>query len=200
MKKCFLIAGLLLLPILGAQAVNGVYVTVEGGYGNLDGLPSQEAANAVNLDNNNVGYRGALGYNHDFFTHFGIGLEAALGKYGDSVYTYADGSSNTIKSSTSEFLAVLSYHVIPQLDFFLKGGEVRNRMEVYGINAPGPGAKIQPELAITGAYNFNRHLAATLTYGKIFGTEVDEIHHIGGEAPSVNMALLGLRYTFAASK
>lgn len=180
-----------------AQARSGVYVTVDSGYGNQVGLPSQSDVGAVSVDNNNPpALRGALGYNYDFSSWFGLALEAALGKYGDLEYQFADGSTTTVKSSTSEFLAMLTVHVHRYVDLFTKVGETRQRMEVYGPNAPPTGAVVQPEVAVGSAVNITQHIAATLTYAHVFGDQIQSIADIGGAAPSLDEVLVGLRYSF----
>lgn len=185
----------LVLPSLSAQANSGVYGTLEAGIGAQQGLPSEAEAQAIYYDNSYPGWRASLGYNHDFNRYWGLGAEAALGKYGDTNYTYADGGSNEVKSSTSEFLGVIMLHLQP-MDFFVKGGMARQRMEVYGVDTPATGSRVHPEAAIGTAYNFTKHFAATLTYAHVFGEQVESIHDLGGSAPSLNELLFGLRINF----
>lgn len=193
--KILLCLACLIAPVL-SEAVSALYLEGDLGYATQNGLPDALQAAATSLDEHNFGYRGAIGYNHDFSNLFGLGLEAGLGKYGDAQYNYANAITTTVKSANSEFLLVSTFHFSP-VDIFLKVGEVRQRMEVTGFNAPATGSQIQPEAAIGGAYNFSRHIAATLTYAHVFGDQVAAISDLGGVAPSLNEVLFGLRFTFA---
>ena len=196
MKKIIISAlTFLVLPCVTAQANSGVYGTLEAGLGTQQGLPSQAEANAVYYNNSSPGLRASLGYNHDFSKYWGLGAEAALGRYGDTNYTYADGTSNQIKSSTSEYLGVVMLHLQP-VDIFVKAGETRQRMSAYGVNTPPTGSGVHPELALGTAYNITKHFAATVTYAHVFGEQVESISDLGGTLPGLNELLFGLRINF----
>lgn len=183
-----------------AQAQSGLYVSLEGGVASQNGLPSQIDAGATSIDKslspNSI--RGSLGYNHDLTSLLGIGLEVGAGKYGKTTYHYADGTTTEISSGTVEFLATSMLHINPKFDVIAKVGGIRLTPQVSGKNAPDEDTQIALQAGIGAAYNFTKHFAATFNYAHVFGTSVTSISDVGGKVPSVDEALLGLRYNFGA--
>jgi len=201
MKKTLLLTTLLCtLNLTTAQAKNGIYLLLEGGVATQDGLPKKEDVNATDVKINYApnAIRAGAGYNHDLFPFFGIGFETGVAQYGKTSYTYADGSTTDVTSRTLEFLAVGTFHLNKQFDLFTKVGGLRLTPNASGKDAPEKNAKICTEAAIGGAYNFTPNLAVTLTYSHVFGSQLKTIAELDGKAPSLNEALLGIRYTFGS--
>jgi opacity protein-like surface antigen len=201
MKKTLLLSALLCpLIFTSAQAQNGIYVSLEGGIAEQNGLPTKEDVGATDLKTSYApnAVRASVGYNHDLFSIFGIGFEAGLGQYGKSTYTYADGAETKVVARTLEFLAVGTFHLDPKFDVFAKIGGLRQTPTISGRNAPETTAKIATQTAIGAAYNFTPNLALTLTYTHVFGSQVKTLKELDGQAPSLNEGMLGIRYTFGS--
>lgn len=183
-----------------AQAQSGIYVGLEGGIASQSGLPSQAEAGATSVDNSLSpnAIRASLGYNHDLNSLLGIGLEIGAGKYGKTTYHYADGTTTDISSGTVEFLATSMLHINPKFDLIAKVGGIRITPDVTGTNAGEKSTQIAPQASIGAAYNFNSHLAATLSYAHVFGTSVTNVNEVSKKATTLDEALLGLRYSFGS--
>jgi hypothetical protein len=181
-----------------AQATDGIFVSLETGPATQSGLPAAESVGATSLDNNSpMSLRAAIGYNHDIYSFLGLGMESALGKYGNSVYHYENGGSTTIKTQTLEFLALVTAH-IQKFDLIGKVGGARQETDVTGENAPATAHHNNPEAGIELAYNFTKRFAATASYSRIYGGTPQTINDISVKSVSVNEYLFGLRYTFAS--
>jgi OOP family OmpA-OmpF porin len=183
-----------------AHAYNGIYFTGEGGIATQSGLPSAESvgAESVTTSYRPNAVRLGVGYNHDLTRYFGLGINVGLGWYGKTTYDYYDDTSNDVSSRGLEFLAVGTFHVTRCWDLFAKVGGVRQTMIVTGVNAPSRQTQIRSEAAIGAAYNFTPHFAATITYARLIGQNVDSIANLDNQGPSVNEGLIGLRYTFCS--
>jgi len=199
MKKQLLCSTLALI-LASAHAENGIYLSIEGGIAAQDGLPTQGDVGAVDMQTSYAinAIRASVGYNHDLFSFFGFGLETGVGQYGKTTYTYGNGLTTEVTARTLEFLAVGTFHINKQFDLLTKIGGLRLTPIASGVNAPGNNAKICTEAALGVAYNISPHLAATLTYSHVFGSQLDTIGELSGKAPSVNEGMLGIRYTFGS--
>lgn len=198
-KKIFALAIFSLIHLNTTQAQNGIYLTLDGGFANQSGLPTESAVNAISLDTSHApnALRLGLGYNHDFNTLFGIGLDIGGGQYGKATYNYANGTNTSITSRTLEFLATGTFH-LQKFDLTGKVGGLRLTPKVTGENAPSENTQIRFEGAITGAYNFTPHLAVTLTYAHVFGSQIDSISDLGKQTPGLDEGLLGIKYIFGS--
>ncbi len=180
-----------------AQATDGIFLSLDTGVAKQTELPPIEAVGATDLATNlTPALRAALGYNHDFFAHFGFGFEGALGRYGDSVYYFDDGGSNTIKSKTMEFLALFTTRV-QKFDLIGKIGGVRQQTDITGENAPSVRRNCF-ELGAEVAYNFSPRFAVTAGYAHLFDGNPQGISDIPLLPPAIDEYLVGLRYTFAS--
>lgn len=200
MKKLLLITTLTAAALTTAQAQNGIYLSIDAGIASQSGLPDQAKVNATNVQTSYSpnALRASVGYNHDLNSRVGIGLDAALGQYGKTTYTYSDGTTTEVTSRTLEFLATSTFHLNKQFDLIAKVGGLRLTPNVKGKNAPPEGTQICPEAAIEAAYNMDPHLAFTLTYAHVFGSKINTVADLGDAAPGLNEGLLGVRYTFGS--
>lgn len=186
---------LLLLPTL-ALAQNGIYTSLESGWAGKSGLPSQSAVGAsqVHRDDAPVA-RLAIGYVHDFFPKFGAGLEAGRGWYGHYTYRFSTTPSGSIRSSTTEFLAVAVLHQAAW-DYLVKTGGIRNTSKIRYYQGNRDSTRIQPEVALGLAYTFRPHFAVMGEYAHSFGSSIHSLAKPNWASPSLNELLLGLRVTF----
>ena len=201
MKKTLLLSTLLCASVLTtAQATNGIYLSLEGGIAEQDGLPKVEDVGATDLKTSYApnAIRASVGYNHDLFSWFGFGFETGLARYGKSTYDYADGATTDVSARTLEFLAVGTFHITKQFDALLKVGGLRLTPNISGKNAPETSAKICTEAGIGAAYNITPNVAVTLAFSHVFGSQVKTLGELSSQAPSVNEAMLGIRYTFGS--
>jgi hypothetical protein len=200
--------GLCLLgEVMQAQAVNGIYLWVEGGWAQQNNLPSPEQVMAQNLHSDlPIGLRASVGYNHDFFSHFGVGLEVAAGHYGDSVYEFTQQSDVHITTNTVEFLGALNFHW-NQWDFFSKLGGVRESPDISGPSSAESHTLVDPEWIVGTAYNFTgptywSHFAVSLDYMTIIKNLngdlniQDPTNNVWRASTTINAVLVGLRYNF----
>lgn len=177
-------------------ALTGIYTAIESGFARQSGLPDQANAKAKDL---NLYYypngRLSVGYIHDFNPIIGLGFEAAVGYYGKATYDYPDYTSREVKSTTSEFLAVLTTH-IKQVDLFGKAGGIRHT--ITGVNKGDDHDKsaIQSEIIIGTAYNFNEHVALSLSYLHAFGQSINDLTNVDDKSLGLDAVLGGLRFTF----
>lgn len=189
-----ILSALLTLPT--AYAKDGIYVTLDTGFATQNGLPDSNQTQADSVENRWLppAIRAAIGYNHDITPQFGVGFEAGPGYYGKTVYQF-DSGSNTVTESTLEFLAVASWHV-QRYDWIAKLGGLRITPNISGNNAPESDTQIRLEAALGAAYNITPHIAATLTFAHVLGDNISSFDEIGAKTPSLNEALVGMRYTF----
>jgi opacity protein-like surface antigen len=196
-NKCYLlfIALILFLSSLSAFATSGIYLTLESGIGNQTGLPSAAEIGAIRSRTTLIpsAYRAGLGYNHDFSSSIGIGLDFALGRYGNKTYMYPNGKTY-VHSDTLEFLPFLQWH-FHQLDLIGKIGGIRQTLNISGVDAQPNETQIAPELAVGVAYNFTSHLALTVTYARVFKDQIHSFNHLHNQSPSMTEWLVGLRYS-----
>jgi opacity protein-like surface antigen len=192
-----LILILLFFPFT-VRAADGIYVILDSGFAVQTDLPTQGQASATQVDTNLLppALRIGVGYNHDFNSRIGIGLETGLGWYARTIYYYSNDATTHVRSETSEFLLTGMYHFNPQYDFFAKTGGVRISPIVSGKNAPPQDTKIAFEAALGAAYNINANFAVTLTYVTVLGRKSNAISDICNNPPGLNEILFGLRYTF----
>jgi OOP family OmpA-OmpF porin len=201
MKKIFLLtAAVATFGFTTAQAQNGIYMAIDAGIAKQNGLNSQTDANVtdVNTSYSPNAVRLSTGYNHDFNSHFGIGLDVALAQYGKTTYTYNSGGKTDVTSRALEFLAISTFHLNKQFDVFAKAGGLRITPKVSGVNAPAEGTQIFPEAALGTAYNLNEHLAFTFTYAHVFGNTIKTVSELGDAAPGLDEMLLGIKYNFGS--
>ena len=137
---------------------------------------------------------------HSAAPHFEtpFGFEVGGGSFGKATYHYAGGGTTTVSTRTLEFLATGMLHVNPKLDVIAKVGGIRATPEVTGINATDDNTVIQPQAGIGIGYNLNERFAVTLNYTHVFGDSVASIPALGSTSPSLNEALLGIRYNFGS--
>lgn len=199
MKKILLIT-LLSACTLTATATNGIYLGLEGGIAQQSGLPSIEDVGASSMQTHYApnAIRASAGYNHDLFKCFGIGFEAGLGRYAKTTYDYPDGESTEVASRTLEFLAVGTFHASPKFDLLAKIGGLRQTPITSGRGAPERNAKIATEAALGVAYNITPRVAVTATFSHVFGSQLHTFAELSNSAPSLNEAMIGIRYTFGS--
>lgn len=209
MKKTLTkLCGLIGFFVVKAQAVSGIYVSLDGGWAHQTGLPSVELVNATSMSQSQEpnAYRGGIGYNHDFTRYFGMGVEVGAGRFGQATYQFADTEEMTIASDTMEFLASFLFH-IRQFDLFTKVGGTRLTPSISGADAAVGGTIINPSFIFGGAYNLQatpacpllRHFAVTLSYETILKSDehdIKEPNGLWGVSTAFDAVLLGIRYTF----
>jgi hypothetical protein len=183
-----------------AYATNGIFTSLETGLSKQTGLPPASSGDATGLVNHLTfsTWRAAVGYNHDILNWLGFGVNVGLGKYGDSVYSYADADATTVRSYTLEILAQISTH-FQHWDLIGKVGGARENSRVTGTNAQEINHYNNPAMAFEAAYNFTPRMAGTLSYGHVFGGNPTKISQIANYSVPLDAYLIGLRYTFAGN-
>jgi opacity protein-like surface antigen len=183
-----------------ALAENGIYVLLDSGFARQTDLPSQSVAEASSVDTRVFpsALHLATGYNHDLTAKWGFGIEAGLGWYGKTTYHYLTQPPTHVRSETSEFLIAGMLHWTPRCDFFMKLGGARVTPVLSGSDSVGrTDTKISLETILGAAYNVNRKLAVTVSYGRLAGRHAYSVNNINQNPPGIDELLLGLRYTFA---
>ncbi|HVV69438.1 MAG TPA: outer membrane beta-barrel protein [Gammaproteobacteria bacterium] len=199
LKKLLMVSTATLIATSNAQATNGIFIGLESGVSTFSNLPSAESVGANSLDTNlTPALRIGVGYNHDLTSYLGLGMNIAVGQYGEAVYHFDDGGSDTVKAQTVEFFAQITAH-IKKFDVIAKVGGVRQKTEVTGTNAPSEDHYNNPAAGIELAYNFSPRFAITGTYQHVKGRNPESIQDIPDKSVPINEYLLGLRYTFASS-
>jgi len=192
MKKIITLFGLVMTSVALAQ--DGIYFTAEGGAAWQNGLPSAEQANALSVSTKNPSaLRGAVGYNHDFNQYWGLGLDIGVAHYGKTTYDFGT-STTTVATNTMEFAGAASLH-IKKVDIIGKLGGARITPQFS--NTDSSDTEIHPFASITGAYNFTRRFAGTISYMHIFGSQAETMNDIATDASKLDAVLVGIRYTFA---
>lgn len=184
-----------------AQALNGLYVTLDGGLTYFGGLPNAQSVAATNLQQSFIpnSIRGSVGCNHDFsfFPSLGLGLEVGFGYFGNATYQYLNAPNSNFTSNAYEFLLAVMYHLNSKFDLIGKIGGAHLSPELRGT---GQGISGTQNRMITGlgfAYNLTQHIALTVAYVHTFSdTRFLQINQLNNDIPRLNEGLLGLRYRF----
>jgi len=188
---------LLFIPVL-TFAQTGIYFNLAGGWSQQYGLPSLTQINANNSKQNNFPVvRAGIGYLHDFNPSFGLGFEIGQGIYSKTVYHFSGGAKLTARSSISDFLGVLAWHV-KKIDLLGKFGGNRHTNSVPKIFNARTQTDIQPEFILGMNYIITPHFALSLSYLHAFRHNKPAIipYNNRWTAPSLNALLAGLTITF----
>lgn len=194
MKSKFFLLMFFLAISNNVLATNGIYILLEGGYSKYLDMPSASRVNAVNVHSPSFpsAARAAVGYNHDWRPHIGLGLELGVGRLGETVYRFPTRYIG-LQVKTLEFLNVGQIH-IQAWDIFTKVGGIRETL-VYSNQRNQ--TTINPIWTLGFAYNFNCHVAATGEYVRIFGHgSLKNINENELKGIAVNEYLAGFRYIF----
>ncbi len=191
--------GLLALTLAlstSADAVDGIYITLEGGHSSLPGLPSTTAVNASSIQIKSLSaLRGGIGYIHDFSHWFGLGFEAGIGKYGRITYYFSAGDIKAT-TTTTEFMVPFIFHLVPKCDFLLRIGGIRQTLDLQNSTTTRSNTRIHPELIASLTYNFSAHFAAIGSYLRMFGQQLTNLTGAAWATPGANAIMFGLRATF----
>jgi OOP family OmpA-OmpF porin len=124
-------------------------------------------------DQENIGYRLAMGYLFPLSDKFRLGPEVGYGYYGKISYENLSNLTVYYKSYGWSPLANLTYKITPKVSLALKGG-VTELLQHYDISGPNvtPGGFYQrafsPTLIIGSLYNLSKHTSVGLNYTHIF--------------------------------
>lgn len=178
-----------------AEAKNGIYVTVEGGIAKQTNLPSAESVGAIKShESQPSAYRIGVGYNHDLYPCLGLGLDVAFGRYGKNEYDFFN-ASKTVRSSTSEYLLALQWH-LQQWDLIGKAGGVRHKIKITKPIRDEDETQINLMTGLTAVYNFNSNWGLLASYNHVFGQRTNRFDILSGSTVSLQEYLLGVRYSF----
>lgn len=192
----FLVFHILMVWQAMALATTGIYLTIDSGWVNSEGLPNEVKANATGIHTNNFpGLRIGAGYLHDFNSSFGIGFETAKGFYAKTTYYLNDGKEIEVKTTAVDFLFVAASH-FKKIDLFVKIGGNRNTTAIKKPVGNVEQCRIQPVAGFGINYNFSSHLAVAITYMHSFGQAINDFSDKSWKCPSINAVLGGLKITF----
>lgn len=197
MKKINIVLFAVLIgTAMSVEARNGIYATLETGWAQQSGLPSAAQAGASNVGSHTFpsAYRAGVGYNHDIWDCFGIGLDIGAGSFGKETYVYTSNQTN-VTSSTLEFLAFGQYH-FTKIDVIGKLGGIRQTVHISGQDSQPDQTQIRTQAVLGAAYNINEHVAVTADYTHVFGQSINSFSETQNQAPSLNEVMAGLRYIF----
>lgn len=163
MKIKLIVCILLFVPLV-SFAQTGIYFNLAGGWAAQHGLPSLADISASNStqDNFPVG-RASIGYLHDFNSSFGFGFEMGQGFYSKATYHFTSGAKLSARSSISDFLGAIVWH-LKKIDLFGKFGGNRHTINITEIFNAGNQTDIQPEVMLGMNYIIKPHFALSLSY------------------------------------
>ena len=181
---------------MAALATTGIYIDGVTGWADQSGLPNATVVDATSISTEEfvtTVWGGDVGYNHDFARYIGAGFEIDGGTFGETTYTFPNGTS-TIRSPMIGFLAEVTPHWGP-VDFILKGGLGRQFAQVAGLNSGSAGCDNGFEFQTGLAYNIIPHLAVDVVYLRFDGKQADAFTH-SSIVPTINAILVGPRVIF----
>ena len=118
-----------------------------------------------------------------------------FGQYGERTYCFLDKTTTLVTTTTVEYLLNWMFHV-KRVDLIIKVGGVRDTLYLKYKHSRFHDLRVCPQLFFGINYNFTRHVAIGLNYGKIFGYTVYSVHTLEGRVPDTDIVLVGLRFTF----
>jgi hypothetical protein len=196
MKKGFLIAAALLLFISHrASGHNGIYLFSDGGLGNV--LEIKYLGSNQLKENSTLIYEAGLGYNHDLYPCFGIGLELDYQHFFQRKFSTMDLSYN-FHTRIMGVMLETQYH-LRKYDFMLNLGIVRNSIMIAGKDTDLSTTQIHPAIKLGVAYNFLPQLAAIINFEHVFGSNFGRLKKSNFECndTTLNEVLFGFRYYFS---
>ena len=197
MKTNFIKVTILFASLMFTTAVfarDGIFFNLSAGGSYLSGMPTAAEAGAKSLSEQNYpAWQASLGYIHDLYPSFGIGVEAGYGSYSRYRYNFKAGRLNTT-SYVLRFMFDMAAH-IKKTDIFLKIGGVRNSLSYTGLQNDEE-TKIQPITELAVAYYLSPHYAIQLTGEHVFGEKITRLIPAPYSAPSITAVLLGLHIKF----
>lgn len=178
-------------------AQNGIYLTLQSGWANQPTLAKPAMVGALRKEAPDfpAAYRGAIGYNHDFWHWLGFGFEVGYGCYGGTVFVFPTGTVK-VTAYTAEFLTKTLWHISKHWDAMLTLGGVRHTTDITGLITATGGMRIQPEAGLGTIYIINRHLGVVIAYNHTFGKQLTRLNGTEFKRSSLNEFLAGLRITF----
>ena len=184
-----------LCPMM-AYAETGIYIDGVTGWADQSGLPSASAVGATSISTDDfvtTVWGGDIGYNHDFARYIGAGFEVDAGTFGETTYTFPNGTS-TIRSPVIGFLAAVTPHWGP-VDFLFKAGLGREFANVAGLNSNSAACDNGFEFQTGLAYNIIPHLAVDTVYMRFDGEQTNSFAR-SSILPTINAVLVGVRVIF----
>ena len=96
--KVIISAGIATLLSHTACAQSGIYISGALGWSQQQGMPTPKDIGAISESTQPFSGNISLGYNHDFSTFFGLGLEAGWSHFASTTYDSSMGGSEKLRS------------------------------------------------------------------------------------------------------